>query len=257
MINRDEHKARYDLTGTVVVLTGAGGGIGTATTGRLIAGGAQVIAVDRNEESLSHLKESMDAGDQLVTYCVDVSDEAACKSFAAMLAIDHSKVDVLINNAGYFPKCRFEELSYAQWRSIIAINLDSVFLMSQALLPLIRKGEVRRIINIGSSSVFNAPPDYEPYVAAKAGVVGLSRCLARLLGPEDITVNVITPGLSDTPGARTVFQNGEIGATARLRSLSRVQTADDVVGAILFLASKDSSFITGQTINVDGGQRFY
>lgn len=245
------------LRGATVVLTGAAGGIGRRAVQRFLSEGADVIAVDRNESSLAGLCAESGRTDRLTPRCVDVSDPDACAQLAADLTTRGVSVDVLVNNAGWFPACAFEELTYQHWRAVMAVNLDSVFLMTQNLLPLIRAGRCKRVVNIGSSSIFNGPSDYAPYVSAKAGVVGLTRCLARMLGPEGINVNVITPGLSDTPGARGVFVNGEIGASARQRALPRVQDAEDVVGAMVFLSSRDSAFITGQIINVDGGQRFY
>jgi NAD(P)-dependent dehydrogenase (short-subunit alcohol dehydrogenase family) len=163
------------------------------------------------------------------------------------------RLDVLVNNAGYFPTCSFEDMKYAEWRQICEINLDSVFLMSKCFVPLMRLRGGGRIVNIGSGSVFKGPALQCHYVAAKAGVIGFSRSLANALGQYGITVNVVTPGLTATPGALEVFDMQQLEARAQMRPIARVQTADDVVGAVTFLASDDASFITGQIINVDGG----
>jgi NAD(P)-dependent dehydrogenase (short-subunit alcohol dehydrogenase family) len=125
--------------------------------------------------------------------------------------------------------------------------------MSKSLLPLLKTGGSGRIVNIGSSSFFRGPALQCHYVAAKAGVIGFSRSLANAVGQYGITVNVVTPGLTATPGAISVFDMEQLETRAKMRPIARVQIAEDVVGAVTFLASADAAFITGQIINVDGG----
>jgi NAD(P)-dependent dehydrogenase (short-subunit alcohol dehydrogenase family) len=240
------------FTGKQVVISGAAGGIGSALTRRFLQEGAQVAAIDRDQVALDRLADTSKNA-ALWTHVMDVSNEDACAVFSETLRERWAGLDILVNNAGYFPVRDFEDMTYAEWRQVCAINLDSVFLMSKSLLPLMKARGTGRIVNIGSASVFKGPPRQTHYVAAKAGVMGLTRSLANAVGRHGITVNVVTPGLTATPGAAGVFTAQEMEARASMRAINRVQTADDVVGAVVFLASDDAAFITGQTVNVDGG----
>ena len=165
-------------------------------------------------------------------------------------------VDILVNNAGRFPVTPFEEISYAEWREVCAINLDGPFLVTRAILPLIKTSKTGRIINTSSGSIFAGTPDQCHYVTAKAGVIGFTRSLANALGQHNITVNAITPGITDTPPIIALFPAAVLDEQAQARAINRRETADDLVGTVLFLASDHAAFITGQTINVDGGNNF-
>lgn len=189
----------------------------------------------------------------LTTFKADVGLEADCLTLAAEVRRVHSHVDVVVNNAGYFPTREFADMTYAEWKDIIRINLDSVFLVSSALLPLMEPRGWGRIINIGSGSVFRGVATQVHYVSAKAGVIGFTRSLARALGNKGMTVNLVAPGLTATPSA--IASLGEAAMVKRRgdRSIQRDQQPEDVVGAVMFLASRDSDFMTGQTLLVDGG----
>jgi NAD(P)-dependent dehydrogenase (short-subunit alcohol dehydrogenase family) len=239
--------------GKVVAISGAGGGIGTALTRSFLDEGAKVFAADQDQASLDRLVAGLVDNHQVIAHVMDVSSEEACGGFADHIADHAGCLDILINNAGYFPTRAFEEMTYTEWRRVCEINLDSVFLMSKSLVPLLKKGGSGRIVNIGSSSFFRGPASQCHYVAAKAGVIGFTRSLANAVGQYGITVNVVTPGLTATPGAINVFDVEQLEARAKMRPIARVQIAQDVVGAVTFLASADAAFITGQIINVDGG----
>ncbi|MFT8244303.1 SDR family NAD(P)-dependent oxidoreductase [Roseomonas sp. BN140053] len=241
------------FAGKVIAVSGAAGGIGEALTRRFLAEGGAVAAVDRDGAALDRLAAALAAGEALLPCPTDVSREADCAALADRIRERWGRLDVLVNNAGYFPIRRFDELTFAEWREVVSVNLDSVFLMVRSLLPLMRGRGWGRIVNIGSGSVFKGPARQAHYVAAKAGVIGLTRCLANELGRDGITANVVTPGLTDTPGARGVFTAEELGARAATLPIPRVQRAEDLVGAVTFLASDDAAFITGQIVNVDGG----
>jgi 3-oxoacyl-[acyl-carrier protein] reductase len=159
-------------------------------------------------------------------------------------------VNVLINAAGYFPLTPFEELTYAQWREIIAINLDGPFLVTHNLLPPLKRSQAGRIIFFSSASIYAGMPEQCPYVAAKAGLIGFTRSLAKVVGEHGITVNAVTPGLRDCS-----HQEAVPGGRARPGGTIARSQAEDLVGAVYFLASEDATFITGQIINVDGGAR--
>ncbi len=241
-----------DFTGRTVLITGAGGGIGSALCRRFLQEGARVFAVDREPGALDAL-DIPSGADQLVKHVMDVSDEAACTALAELVDQRWGGLHVLVNNAGYFPTRAFSEMTYAEWRQVCTINLDSVFLVSKSLLPLMIRSGGKRIINMGSGSVLRGPANQSHYVAAKAGVHGFTRSLANEVGVHGITVNVVAPGLTATAAAETIFTPEQLQARVQSRAIKRVQTADDVVGAVVFLASDDAAFITGQMLPVNGG----
>jgi 3-oxoacyl-[acyl-carrier protein] reductase len=171
------------------------------------------------------------------------------------------RIDVLINNAAIFAtipmnRGRIEEISPDEWDRLMAVNLKGVFFCSRAVLPIMRKQKAGKIINIASGTVFSGSPGRIHYVTSKAGVIGFTRTLAREVGDDNIQVNVLAPGntLSEENPTEEMlrFRQSSIGN----RSLKRVQVPQDVVGAMLFLASPLSDFMTGQTVNVDGGISF-
>ena len=239
----------------VVLVTGAGGGIGALIAERFLAHGDIVIATDLDATALADLAtRNGAAAARLHTVAADISDEEDCARLAKFARQQAGRIDVLVNCAGYFPSVAFEEMTTAQWRRIIDINLTGVFLVVKALLPLIQGRGWGRIVNIGSASVFLGVAAQAHYVAAKAGVIGFSRSLARALGKNGITVNVVTPGLTMTPVVKDHLPADFIAAQVKARAIQREQAPGDLVGAVFFLASPDADFMTGQTINVDGGR---
>lgn len=241
------------FAGKAVVITGAAGGIGTALTERFLREGASVDAADIGEAGLIALRDRVGDPAALRTHVFDVASEAACVEFASRVGQARGHVDVLVNNAGYFPVSPFETMTLAEWRHVCAVNLDSVFLLAREMLPWLKRGEAGRIVNIGSASVFKGNAGQCHYVAAKAGVIGLTRSLAQALGQYGITVNVVAPGLTATATAMETFSPEAMAERAQARPIKRVQVAADVVGAVTFLASADAAFVTGQTYCVDGG----
>ena len=161
---------------------------------------------------------------------------------------------MLINCAGFFPFAPFEEMSSDDWKRVIDVNLTGSFLTTRAFLPLMKAGGWGRVINFGSGSVFDGTRGQAHYVAAKAGIVGFSRSLAREVGGYGITVNVIAPGLTVTKAVRDSFPPGILEAQRAGRAIQRDEVPEDLVGPVFFLASPDAGFISGQTINVDGGK---
>lgn len=239
-------------TGRVVLITGAGGGIGRELVTRFLTNDDTVIATDVSPESLTELEHAFDGSPTLITTPVDITAADAVSKLADTVS-EHGGLDILINGAGYFPFTSFADMTSAQWRTVIDINLTGNFLITHALLPLMKARGWGRIINVGSASIFSGVAGQVHYVAAKAGLVGLTRSLAHEVGADGITVNLITPGLTLT---QPVLENFDPELTAAQRSgraLARDQHPDDLVGPVYFLASPDSDFITGQTLNVDGG----
>lgn len=163
------------------------------------------------------------------------------------------RVDVLVNNAGWFPVQPFEQIEASDWKKVLDINLVAPALLIRALLPLMTARGWGRIVNIGSGSLYEGVPGQAHYVAAKGGIVGLTRSLAREFGPEGITANIVAPGLTLTAKAREVLPQEIQDAQIAVRSLKREERPEDLVGTVFFLASPDADFVTGQTIVVDGG----
>jgi NAD(P)-dependent dehydrogenase (short-subunit alcohol dehydrogenase family) len=238
----------------IVVITGAAGGMGTKFVERFLQNDDVVFAADVEASGLQKLKKKLGRADQLHTALCDISNEGDCNAIADIARSQYGRVDVLVNCAGYFPIKPFVEMTSQEWRRVVDINLTGAFLMCKAIYPLMKGLGWGRIINIGSASTFDGVPGQTHYVAAKAGLFGFTRSLARELGGDGITVNVVTPGLTLTPPVRRDVPAELISSQIKLRAIARDEQPDDLVGAVFFLASSDANFITGQTMNVDGGK---
>jgi NAD(P)-dependent dehydrogenase (short-subunit alcohol dehydrogenase family) len=243
-----------------VVITGAAGGIGSAVVDRFLANGDFVVAADIAPEALEAWRQRWDSGAPggrraaLHTVATDISSEESVTALAEAVQRDLGVVDVLVNNAGIFPMVPFEEMTVETWRHVIDTNLTGTFLMTRAFLPLLKKSARGRVVNIGSGSLMSGTPLQSAYVASKGGILGLTKVLARELGSYGISVNLLVPGLTVTPAAAKVMPDAVLAENRRARAFQRDEAPEDVVGAIFFLASDDAAFITGQTLNVDGGR---
>lgn len=236
-----------------VLVTGASGGIGSLLVDRFLANGDNVLATDLSKDRLDEWRTRFGEEARLSTVAADISTEEGASLIAQKAKEIYGHIDVLVNGAGFFPIVNFEEMTTEEWRRIIDINLTGYFLVTKSVLPLMKDNNWGRIINFGSGSVFDGTPGQAHYVAAKSGVVGLSRSLAREVGGYNITVNVITPGLTVTEAVRDTFPKRILEAQRTNRALHRDEQPKDLVGPVFFLASPDAGFITGQTLNVDGG----
>ncbi|GGR40778.1 3-oxoacyl-[acyl-carrier protein] reductase [Nocardioides luteus] len=239
-------------TGRVVVITGAAGGMGAALTKRFLDNGDRVIATDRSADALDETAADLDAGGDLVTVAGSIADEDDVGRLADA-ARAASGVDVLLNVAGFFPFDAFAEMTAERWRTVIDINLTGYFLVTRALLPLMSARGWGRIVNVGSASMYPGVAGQVHYVTAKSGLVGFTRSLAREVGGGGITVNLLTPGVTLTGPVLEHFPPELIESQRESRAIPRDQHAEDLVGPIFFLASPEADFITGQTLNVDGG----
>jgi NAD(P)-dependent dehydrogenase (short-subunit alcohol dehydrogenase family) len=244
-------------TGRTVLITGAAGGIGTELVRRFLENGDGVIALDGEKGALERLTATVDAGERLVTRHVDVTDEPAIDTAAQLVRARGAGLDVLIACHGWFPFRLFEEVTPEDFRRIVDVNLTGTFLVVRAMLPLMRDRGWGRIVLFGSGSIFEGSTGFSPYVAAKAGVVGMSRSLAREVGGYGITVNTVTPGLTATPVVVENFPAEALAARRSRRAIARDQHAADHVGPVFFLASPDADFRTGQIVNVDGGNHMH
>lgn len=188
----------------------------------------------------------------------DVSDEASVSRMVEAATVRFGRVDVLVNNAAIFAtvpltRVRAEDLAVGEWERVLAVNLRGPFLCSRAVIPGMKERRAGRIVNVSSGTAFHGGGAPVHYIASKAGVLGLTRALARELGPFGITVNALAPGATVTE-ATGEAERGRMEATIGARAIARAQVPDDLVGAALFLASAAAGFVTGQTLVVDGGR---
>jgi len=193
-------------------------------------------------------------GNDSFAVACDVSDPAAVASLHETVAARAGGVDILVNNAAIVPFIAWDEVDLAHWNKIVAVNLTGVFLMSRASSDLMRRdGRQGRIINICSNTIFAGTPNMAAYVAAKGGVFGFTRALATELGKHGITVNAVTPGLTASDGVMASPHAQAFGFVEMLQAIPGQGQPRDIAPAVAFLASDEARWITGQTLNVDGG----
>jgi len=251
------------LKDKIVIVTGGGHGIGKAYCFGFGRSGSRVIVADIDRPATEQVAGQItkETGSEALPVHVDVAHEASTKEMAAAALQRFGRIDVLINNAAIFAtipmdRGRIETIASDEWDKLMAVNLKGLFFCCRAVLPTMRAQKSGKIINIASGTVFNGSPGRIHYVTSKAGTIGFTRTLAREVGDDNIQVNVLAPGNTlseENPTEEMIhFRRSSIGS----RALQRVQLPQDVVGAMLFLASPLSDFITGQTINVDGGISF-
>jgi NAD(P)-dependent dehydrogenase (short-subunit alcohol dehydrogenase family) len=241
--------SQSSLAGKVALVTGAAKRIGRSVALRLASEGADVIVNYRSSkaEAGEVVSEISAAGRRGMAIQADVAKRADVLAMFAAIEKEFGRLDILVNNAGMFFPAKFEELTEEQWDTILDTNLKSQFLCSQAAAPMLRRSGHGRIVNFASLGGLLAWPAYTHYCVSKAGVIMLTRCLARALAPE-ITVNAIAPGTISFPQDSPDIA----GDFIRRAPLHRTGTPEDIDDAVVFLAQ--SAFITGQVIVVDGGR---
>jgi NAD(P)-dependent dehydrogenase (short-subunit alcohol dehydrogenase family) len=245
--------------GRVAVVSGGSFGIGQACAVRLAEDGAQIVIADSQPaDQTMRLIEGV--GGQPLAVACDVSHERDVADLGRQVEARFGRCDILVNNAGIYPMQPFTEISFEDWRRVLAVNLDSRFLMSKAFVGGMRERRWGRIVNFASDTVSLMVPGFAHYMASKAGVIGLTRALASEFGEDGITANAIAPGQTNTPGTRGrrqipggMSQDAFFESVANMQAIKRVGQVADLVGTVSFLTSDDAAFVTGQTIFVDGG----
>ena len=245
------------LKGRVAIITGAGQGIGRAFARAFAAAGAVAVIAERNETTAASVSaEIMKAGGQSLAIKTDVADEASIEEMVGLVESNYSRVDILINNAGIFSTLEmrpFDKIPVKEWEEVLRVNLTGPFLCARAVLPAMRRAKWGRIINVASGAVRLGRPNYLHYIATKSALAGMSLSMARELGADNITVNAILPGATFTEIERKTVTPEQKQRIIAMQCIPRAETPEDLVGTALFLASDASAFVTGQSINLDGG----
>ncbi len=252
---------RFELADKVVVITGGGKGIGKIYAQEFARAGAHVVAADIDGSAAEAVAAGIKAeGHEALAIAVDIAEKGSVESLASAVLNRYGTVDVLINNASLMsalPRRSWLEIPVEEWDRVMAVNLRGMFLCCRAFVPVMRSKGRGKIVNISSSRVWEGTPNRLHYTTSKAGVIGFTRALAREVGPWGITVNAVTPGntMSDTQVGSSAPEY--LQARIEGRAIARAQVPDDLVGAVMFLSASASDFMTGQTINVDGGKMMH
>lgn len=242
-----------NFSGRVALVTGASQGIGRACALRLAQAGATVAVAARNEEKLRELvNEITAAGGRSSAFVMDVADEGQVRNAIKQALTDLGKIDILVNNAGITRDQLVMRMKRADWDSVINTNLTSAYLCTQQVIGSMLKQRWGRIINITSIFGQMGQAGQANYAASKAGLIGLTMAIAREVGSRNITCNAIAPGFIET--AMTAGLADDLKNEAlKMIPLGRIGTPEDVAAAVAFLASDESSYITGHVLSVNGG----
>ena len=244
----------------IAVITGAASGLGQAFAKRLAEDGVHIAIADiaPGDQTVKMVEQ---AGRQALACKCDVTSQESVAAMAAQVQSKFGRCDILINCAGIFPQKSFDDMKFEDWRRVLSINLDSVFLCSSVFVPGMKQRGWGRVVSMASSTFGSVVTGFTHYVASKGGIIGFTRALASELGPHGITVNAIAPGLTKTPGAMSrapraglASMDEEFDQVAQMQAIKRPEVPEDLIGTISYLTSDDAAFITGQTLNVDGGR---
>ena len=245
-----------NLAGKRVVVTGAAGGLGRAFAEAFAREGAKVVVADINLKGAEETAALIGAA--VVAAQVDVTSQASTTALAALAAERLGGIDVLVNNAAIYAGLErkgFESIDEAVWDRVMAVNVKGPWQMTRAVAPHLRAAGGGAVINVSSATVMSGSPEWLHYVSSKGAVIAMTRALARELGDDRVTVNALAPGFTLTEARLGLIEDAASYGITR-GAIKRAAGSDDIVGAALFLASPLASFITGQTLIIDGGRQF-
>jgi len=237
------------LDGRVAIVTGAAQGIGRAIADKLKEEGAQLVVTDIQGDKVAETAKALDAH----AVQADISSEADAQKIVDETLAKHGRVDVLVHAAAIVPFVAWDDVDFAYWRKIISVDLDGAYLIGRAVEKPMREAGYGRIVNIASNAFHAGTPNMGPYLAAKGGVVGLTRAQATELGKYGITANAVAPGITRSEGVVNSPHNDSFDFVQSLQAIPRHGVPADIAPAAAFLASEEAGWITGQVLIADAG----
>ena len=248
---------RYDLEGRRAIITGGAQGIGRAIGERLLASGAKVMLWDRDEDLLRRTLTELQAGEGALGKAIDVTDPAAVEAGAAEAAEAWGGIDILVNNAGISgPNATVIDYPIEAWRQVLSIDLDGVFYGCKFVVPYMIKGGYGRIVNVASIAGKEGNPNASPYSAAKAGVIGLTKSLAKEVATKGVLVNAVTPAVIETEILQQMTPQHVEYMVSRI-PMGRVGQPEEVAALVSYLCSRQLTFSTGAVFDISGGRATY